>query len=501
MEDFVMRNQIKVKSKLFILMAVLLLVWVGVSCKNKNKPGEEGGMDLIAPTNQVNEVGDNQGVMTPDEMNNWNDKFIQIRLMAESEDGGYYRNPVIATFGSGQRVKVITVMEKRFGDSGAQDVAVNGETQVELLYQVSDNSGYEFGNETRIGASAQGNPENSRGAPVVFVDESSAGSDEVIVVAAAGSGFEGERKPQGSQIKMIKGRAAGKTMNWNVDGGWKELDITHGTETGSKAIVAYMKEKMGSEYNTVYLRSGQGRRNGQNLVLPLCAVRRTDDGSAYFGTLVIYSDNGGQSWQFGPYRKAEGSIYYGNYSSTYREVKGILLEGDNITVLAPQYSYHDSKPRGMGLWTGSYKSTEELPAPRNTGILEAMGGSELAKNSSSYTGNGVDANTYYLINTANRVPGYNKDLTLYITTKDMNTGVALNMTDVSGVGSVAVLQDGSLVTLAEEAFTAGSRANQTKFNIVQRRFTPGYIQARQGADGGAIPGGPDGDRFYNPTIQ
>ena len=493
MEDFVMRNQIKVKSKLFILMAVLLLVWVGVSCKNK-KPGEEGGMELKKPDSVTNKVGDNEGKMDNSEMDNWNDKFIQIRVMAVSGDGGYYRNPVIATFGSGQRVRVITVMEKRFGDSGAQDVAVNGETQVELLYQVSDNSGYEFGNEATIGASASGNPENSRGAPVVFVDESGSGSDEVVVVAAAGSGFDGERKSPGSQIKIIRGTASGKNMSW---GEWSELNITNTTDgkTGSEGIVSYMKEKMGSEYNTVYLRSGQGRRNGDNLVLPLCAVRRTDDGSAYFGTLVIYSDNGGKSWQFGPYRKAEGSIYYGNYSSTYREVKGILLEGDNITVLAPQYSYHDSTPRGMGLWSGDYKSTDELPAPTTTGITEAMGGSELAKNSSSYTGYDVTANTYYLINTANRVPAYNKDLTLYITTKDMNTGVSLNMTDVSGVGSVAVLEDGSLVTLAEEAFVLGSRERETKFNIVQRRFTPGYIKSRTD---NRIP---DGDRFYNPEIK
>lgn len=495
MEDFVMRNQIKVKSKLFILMAVLLLAWVGVSCKNK-KPGETGGMELEKPDNVTNKVGDDQGVMIPDEMNNWNDKFIQIRLMAVSGDGGYYRNPVIATFGQGKRVKVITVMEKRFGDSGAQDVAVNGETQVELLYQVSDNSGYEFGNETTIGASASGNPDNSRGAPVVFVDESDTGSDEVIVVAAAGSGFEGERKAPGSQIKMIKGKPSGKTMIWEE---WSELNITNTTDgkTGSEGIVSYMKEKMGNEYNTVYLRSGQGRRNGSTLVLPLCAVRR-EGSSAYFGTLVIYSTDGGNSWKFGPYKKAQGSIASGgSYSSEYREAKGILLDNTTITVLAPYYSYNDSVPRGMGLWTGDYTQDSELSGPTQTGITEAMGGNELAKNT-KYTGYDVNANTYYLINTANRVPAYNKDLTLYITTKDMNTGVSLNMTDVSGVGSVAVLEDGSLVTLAEEAFAEGSRANQTRFNLVQRRFTPGYIKARQGADGGAIP---TDDRFYNPTIQ
>lgn len=505
MEDFVMRNQIKVKSKLFILMAILLLAWVGVSCKN-NKPGEEGGMELRKPDDVVNKVGDDQGVMNSGQMDEWNDKFIQIRLMAVSEDGGYYRNPVIATFGQGKRTKVITVMEKRFGLSGERDVAVNGETQVELLYQLSDNSGYTFGRETTIGASAQGNPENSRGAPVVFVDESDAGSDEVIVVAAAGSGMYGDNKPQGSQIKIIKGTPSGNTMNWGE--GWKDLDISHNGETGSKAIMAYMKEKMGNTpqgtpYNSVYLRSGQGRRNGTTLVLPLCAISYNpssgSDGYGYFGVLVIYSTDGGSKWQFGPYKhSSQGRDYtWGQPSSQYREAKGILLEGTTITVLAPRNSLHDQRPRGMGLWSGDYTTTDELSGPTDTGITEAVGGVELAKNT-KYTGANVGADTYYLINTANRAELYNKDLTLYITTKDMNDGVRLNMTDVSGVGSVAVLEDGSLVTLAEEAYAEGSRQRETKFNLVQRRFTPGYIRARAEKDGNRIP---DEDRFYNPTIQ
>ena len=97
-----MSNQIKLASKLFILIAVLLFAWVGISCKNKNTPGEEGGMDLKKPNDVTNKVGDNDGFMNDDELNKaqWRDEMIQIRLLAVSEDGGYYRNPVIATFGS-----------------------------------------------------------------------------------------------------------------------------------------------------------------------------------------------------------------------------------------------------------------------------------------------------------------------------------------------------------------------------------------------------------------
>ena len=41
------------------------------------------------------------------------------------------------------------------------------------------------------------------------------------------------------------------------------------------------------------------------------------------------------------------------------------------------------------------------------------------------------------------------------------------------------MADGTIVTIAEEAFTEGSTTRETKFNIVQRRFTPGYMVARQ----------------------
>ena len=131
-----MSNQIKLASKLFILIAVLLFAWVGISCKNKNTPGEEGGMDLKKPNDVTNKVGDNDGFMNDDELNKaqWRDEMIQIRLLAVSEDGGYYRNPVIATFGS-RNTKVITVMEKRFGQSGERDVAVDGNSRVDLIYQ------------------------------------------------------------------------------------------------------------------------------------------------------------------------------------------------------------------------------------------------------------------------------------------------------------------------------------------------------------------------------
>ena len=67
---------------------------------------------------------------------------------------------------------------------------------------------------------------------------------------------------------------------------------------------------------------------------------------------------------------------------------------------------------------------------------------------------------------------------------------------ISGGGTVAVLGDGSILTMTEEAFALGSKPGELKFNIVQRRFTPSYIDARIKDGTGIIK---DKDRYYNPS--
>ena len=492
----------RILTRLMVLATALLLVWVGISCKSNNRPSSDDNLGLERPPDTINEITNAGGLLRDDELNSWNDAMIQIRLLAVSEDGGYRRSPVIATFGNldgGKKHKILTVMEKRFGRSGDRDVAIDGNSRVQIMYQYSQDSGNTFGDEFVIGAPAD-EPTLSRGAPVVFV-----GNDDTVgVVAAAGGGMYGN-----SQLKITKataGSAQDGRIGWSD---WADLTFANGEldkvndesarSDPNKAILAYINQKMGGtpmednrkptfQANAFYLKSGLGGVNGQKWVLAVTALDINLSSHGYFGILVLYSEDAGATWKFGPYAKPHGGLEKVNWwpydaSSDYRESQVVAFDGSKVTIVAAPNTIHDSQPDPMFVFSGPYNEDKELTESR-TGITEATGGIGLAQNPKN-------TSEYYLINTRKRVAQYNKILTIAKTDLGMNTEYAsMKMTGVSGVGSVAALGDGSLVTIAEEAFAEGSAVGETKFNIVQRRFTPGYMNKNQQII--------EPERYYNP---
>ena len=500
-------------TRLMVLATALLLVLVGISCKSNNRPSSDDNLDLKRPDDTINTITNAGGLLRDDELNSWNDAMIQIRLLAVSEDGGYRRSPVIATFGNldgGKKHKILTVMEKRFGRSGDRDVAIDGNSRVQIMYQYSQDSGNTFGDEFVIGAPAD-EPTLSRGAPVVFV-----GNDDTVgVVAAAGGGMYGN-----SQLKITKATAGNSQDGSILWSDWADLTFAQGeldkvndksvTNDVNKAILAYINQKMKGtamqdsrrptfEANAFYLKSGLGGVNGQKWVLAVTALDINLSSHGYFGILVLYSEDAGATWKFGPYAKPHGGLEKVNWwpydaSSDYRESQVVAFDGSKVTIVAAPNTIHDSQPDPMFVFSGQYNQPDTELTESRTGITEATGGIGLAQNPNN-------TSEYYLINTRKRVAQYNKILTIAKTTLDMNVGnPEMRMTGVSGVGSVAVLGDGSLVTIAEEAFAEGSSVGETKFNIVQRRFTPGYMTARQ-SDTDNLNMIREPERYYNPNYD
>ena len=486
-----MTNRNKLGSKLFILIAVLLFAWVGASCKNKNVPGGEGGMDLNKPDDTDRTKGnvDDKGLLPADKQNAFNDEMLLIQLLAVSEDGGYYRNPVVAAVNGNNSGKIITVMEKRYGKFTLNDVAVDGSTKVELVYLVSAKAGSGITAQPAVvGKGVSNDPRNeSRGVPVVFTkkDDSS-----VLVVAAGGTGFVGTAKgdKEGSKIYTISGTLNGTSVNWKNEGEIK-IVVTNSenkvTTNGTEAILTYAREKFKEpKVNSVYLSSGVGVVDGSTYVLPLVVSHVDNQGyiarDAYFGTVVIYSDDG-QTWRLGAYKKWQGAEWaYGGYSSTYREAKGITSTGSGkITIAARPNCYFHYPVWDIGLYTGDYKTQTELTL--STGVKDAMGSFE-------FTSNGAN---YYLINTRDRETSeYNKKLVIATTDKEAKTSAKeMIMTAVSGGGSAVALSDNSIITICEEAFVLGSTREERKFNVVLRRFTKGYLENNMNI--------PKKDRYYN----
>ena len=486
-----MTNRNKLGSKLFILIAVLLFAWVGVSCKNKNVPGEEGGMDINRPdnTNRVDGIADDKGLLPVDKQGNFNTEMLLIQLLAVSEDGGYYRNPVVAAVNGNNSGKIITVMEKRYGKFTLNDVAVDGSTKVELVYLVSAKAGSGITAQPAVvGKGVSDDPRTqSRGVPVVFTKSN---DSSVLVVAAGGTGFVGTAKgdKEGSKIYTISGTLNGTSVNWKNEGEIK-IVVTNSenkvTTNGTEAILTYAREKFKEpKVNSVYLSSGVGVVDGSTYVLPLVVSHVDNQGyiarDAYFGTVVIYSDDG-QTWRLGAYKKWQGAEWaYGGYSSTYREAKGITSTGSGkITIAARPNCYYHYPVWDIGLYTGDYKTQTELTL--STGVKDAMGSFE-------FTSNGAN---YYLINTRDRETSeYNKKLVIATTDKEAKTSAKeMIMTAVSGGGSAVALSDNSIITICEEAFVLGSTREERKFNVVLRRFTKGYLENNMNI--------PKKDRYYN----
>ena len=490
-----MTNRNKLGSKLFILIAVLLFAWVGVSCKNKNVPGEEGGMDINRPdnTNRVDGIADDKGLLPVDKQGNFNTEMLLIQLLAVSEDGGYYRNPVVAAVNGNNSGKIITVMEKRYGKFTLNDVAVDGSTKVELVYLVSAKAGSGITAQPAVvGKGVSDDPRTqSRGVPVVFTKSN---DSSVLVVAAGGTGFAGTAKgdKDGSKIYTISGTLNGTSVNWKNEGEIK-IVVTNSenkvTTNGTEAILTYAREKFKEpKVNSVYLSSGVGVVDGSTYVLPLVVSHVDNQGyiarDAYFGTVVIYSDDG-QTWRLGAYKKWQGAEWaYGGYSSTYREAKGITSTGSGkITIAARPNCYFHYPVWDIGLYTGDYKTQTELTL--STGVKDAMGSFE-------FTSNGAN---YYLINTRDRETSeYNKKLVIATTDKEAKTSAKeMIMTAVSGGGSAVALSDNSIITICEEAFVLGSTREERKFNVVLRRFTKGYLENNMNI--------PKKDRYYNPSYD
>ena len=486
-----MTNRNKLGSKLFILIAVLLFAWVGASCKNKNVPGEEGGMDINRPdnTNRVDGIADDKGLLPVDKQGNFNTEMLLIQLLAVSEDGGYYRNPVVAAVNGNNSGKIITVMEKRYGKFTLNDVAVDGSTKVELVYLVSEKAGSGITAQPAVvGKGVSDDPRTqSRGVPVVFTKSN---DSSVLVVAAGGTGFAGTAKgdKDGSKIYTISGTLNGTSVNWKNEGEIK-IVVTNSenkvTTNGTEAILTYAREKFKEpKVNSVYLSSGVGVVDGSTYVLPLVVSHVDNQGyvarDAYFGTVVIYSEDG-QTWRLGAYRKWQGAEWaYGGYSSTYREAKGITSTGSGkITIAARPNCYFHYPVWDIGLYTGDYKTQTELTL--STGVKDAMGSFE-------FTSNGAN---YYLINTRDRETSeYNKKLVIATTDKEAKTSAKeMIMTAVSGGGSAVALSDNSIITICEEAFVLGSTREERKFNVVLRRFTKGYLENNMNI--------PKKDRYYN----
>ena len=457
-------------------MAALLLVLVGISCNKK--PTEAGGMELNAPDDKVDVIGGDGSLTDPTQIAKYKDEFINIRLISDSGDGvAYYRAPVVVTYGNnGMGMGIF--YEKRYGQGGEDDVGVDGKARVDIVYMANGRGGdnLTYHTDTKVGndPSASTGAQYSKGSPIVF-----ATNNKVYVIASAGTGASGGGN---SELKISKGTASGDTINF---GGWEDLNISLDGKTGSEAIREYAK-KIDTRFDGFYTRWGRGKidpNDSKKWVFTLWLFAgvngRGADGKG--AVLVLYSEDEGESWKFGPHYILNGN------SGPYARATALSVSGDTVKVsLVPQTSN-----RPLGIASGKLEdcstTPKQLSKEKESNFNDSFNNSEISGD--------------YFINTrqrneGKRVNGFivNKYLTIALLNNpadDLQRSQEMIMSRLAGSGSVAVLGDGTILTVAEEAFAENVREGENRFNLVQRRFTKDYLTSHERI--------PEKDEYYNPN--
>ena len=481
----ILKNKLSIW-KLIILATALLLAWGGVSCKKK-PTGADGGFTLTKPDDKDRVIGGSDGMLPADQVGNYNNEMLNIRTIANSMDGvAYYRSPVVVPYNGNKGFAMF--LEKRYGAGGVDDVGVDGNAKVDIICFANNKGGnglkYADGDEAIIGSSAKNDFTKSKASPVVFVN-----GDKITVVAASGSGAMPENNGLKSEVKIITGTAGADAITWSGD--WADLNISYSGKSGSEAIKAYVKEKVNAKYNSIYTRWGQGKVDNQKFVLPLTLIQKNGTVNVTQGLLILYSEDGGTSWKFGPSHDFD--------QQTYKIATGLSVSGNSIRLAAVPAVARTTTPKPIGIYT----ATLEDASTAKKGITEVGKSTFLDSENNFEIAKGSDAS--YFINTRNRTGQYmngfviNEQLTLAVlkNADNLEEDYYMTMAKAAGNGSVVVLADGTIVTLAEEAFSEDSKAGENRFNVVQRRFTKGYVDARKTDNGSKIL---KAEEFYNPQL-
>ena len=467
------------KKIIYLLSLLMALTLVFAGCKKNGGPTAPGG-DL----NKEDEIKNETGGL----INSWDnlkDKTIINDYAVVNETGGdYYRNPVIVALG-GANVLIIT--EKRIQYPGsANDIGVNGEKPVDLVYLLSTDGGDNFNAATVIGTSSESNPANTAvSAPVVYYEKPSSGNTaKIYIIASAGSGISRtgteytSRNPK-SKLKYIVGDVNGLNGKATVSftAGWKDLDVASATDIKDKQFGTH---------------SGRGiyKTPGSVLVLPIITA---DQGVNSPGTpkemmgAVFYEVNGVSSGTLTIGSKI-GQVTSFNAGtpnfSVYKEAKAVEYDNSKVVYLAVPNPVGGDGKIGKGDSTGNNNV-------KATAIPGSEGSFGFLKLTKGWYGTGEYDPAKYLQGNADAGSTAGKDEVLFshVTTPAGENHMrlldpvqyepqtkSLRIAKTGKSSSIDVLPDGTIIVAAEKE--RNTAAEGLKFNIFFSRYTQSYLSSQ-----------------------
>lgn len=220
------------KKIIYLLSLLMALSLVFASCKKNNGVTDAlGGLTPPPNTGAGEEFTGDNGLFGDYSQIPTETEIANVGVYVTT-DGNYYRNPVLVAREDGA---VFVFAEKRWRSAGSgNDVGIDGENTTDVIYKVSANGGYKFDTqENTVGTKASG-PQDSHGAPVVFVN-----GNDIVIVATSGSGIGrtsqlAAAKPYQSKIEYIQGTIDGTKITWTST--WTEISEVKTSTSGNQKI-------------------------------------------------------------------------------------------------------------------------------------------------------------------------------------------------------------------------------------------------------------------------
>ena len=447
----------------------LSLVFAG--CKKNNTTAPTGN-----PPNEETEVKNNTGGLTKtwEDLKKYDTNAMNDYAVISETGGDYYRNPVIVALG---RANVLIVTEKRIQYPGsANDIGVNGDKPVSIVYLLSKDGGDNFDAPKPVAADSQ-SKDDAVSAPVVYYKK---GSNEVYVIASAGSGisrtgqYYADRNPK-SQLKYsvgtvtgISGEGAIPTIQWAE---WKELDVKN------------------ANLNNIQFGTHSGRgiiTDDNKLILPIITAEQGKNGAAkeQMGVTFVKVTVNSDTLSIDNNAAIGAGFYFadGRTSgfSKYKEAKAIAYDNNKVTYLAVPNPEGGNGKMGLGDSAQGQQAKDTVIAGSegSFGFLKLTKGwhGSAQYDPASYKNDGNGSGQDEILFSHVITPAGENHMRLLDAQQYQPQNKSFKIAITGKSSSIDVLDDGTIIVAAEKE--RNYNADGLKFNIFFSRYTQSYLSSQ-----------------------
>ena len=457
------------KKIIYLLSLLMALSLVFAGCKKNNTTAPTGN-----PPNEETEVKNNTGGLTKtwEDLKKYDTNAMNDYAVISETGGDYYRNPVIVALG---RANVLIVTEKRIQYPGsANDIGVNGDKPVSIVYLLSKDGGDNFDAPKPVVADSQ-SKDDAVSAPVVYYKK---GSNKVYVIASAGSGisrtgqYYADRNPK-SQLKYsvgtvtgISGEGAIPTIQWAE---WKELDVKN------------------ANLNNIQFGTHSGRGifkdDNSTMILPIITAEQGKNGAAkeMMGARFYEVTEANGDLTLGQKIGQDVSFSQGTPNfSVYKEAKAVEYANGKVTYLAVP------NPEGGNgkIGKGDSSANNNVNATVISGSEGSFGFLKLTKgwhgsaqyDPASYKNDGNGSGQDEILFSHVITPTGENHMRLLDAQQYQPQNKSFKIAITGKSSSIDVLDDGTIIVAAEKE--RNYNADGLKFNIFFSRYTQSYLSSQ-----------------------